>query len=214
MEKLPSIIAWKKKQYFVVKNCEFIISWLQKADRRGFLNFARCSLLQNWAPAGCEKLGKCLKVPKSDPQKCDWPHWQQWRNYGKRQSLKMCFSTDRFIFIKMFFFNLLIKCDVGREFCQSNNITMSVQIDFAAVMCINLTQSLIALEENISFMFQSSILILVIQFFLFQIHSFFVLQVCYSADNKLLFPLHVCWLFLFYIVEIHQVPNSANTHTK
>uniref|UniRef100_A0A7N8X346 N-acetylgalactosamine-6-sulfatase n=1 Tax=Mastacembelus armatus TaxID=205130 RepID=A0A7N8X346_9TELE len=30
--------------------------------------------VMNWAPAGCEKLGKCLKVPKSDPWKCDWPH--------------------------------------------------------------------------------------------------------------------------------------------
>lgn len=31
-------------------------------------------LLQNWAPAGCERLGKCLKVPSSQPSKCDWPH--------------------------------------------------------------------------------------------------------------------------------------------
>ncbi|XP_075877073.1 N-acetylgalactosamine-6-sulfatase isoform X2 [Nelusetta ayraudi] len=30
--------------------------------------------VMNWAPAGCEKLGKCLNVPKSQPQKCDWPH--------------------------------------------------------------------------------------------------------------------------------------------
>ncbi|KAL3065597.1 hypothetical protein OYC64_015703 [Pagothenia borchgrevinki] len=30
--------------------------------------------VMNWAPAGCEKLGKCLKVPKSQPWKCDWPH--------------------------------------------------------------------------------------------------------------------------------------------
>uniref|UniRef100_A0A3P9HYJ7 N-acetylgalactosamine-6-sulfatase n=1 Tax=Oryzias latipes TaxID=8090 RepID=A0A3P9HYJ7_ORYLA len=30
--------------------------------------------VMNWAPAGCEKLGKCLKVPKSEPWKCDWPH--------------------------------------------------------------------------------------------------------------------------------------------
>ncbi|KAF7664751.1 hypothetical protein LDENG_00167610 [Lucifuga dentata] len=34
-----------------------------------------CDLaVMNWAPAGCEKLGKCLKVPKSEPWKCDWPH--------------------------------------------------------------------------------------------------------------------------------------------
>uniref|UniRef100_A0A671TQ47 N-acetylgalactosamine-6-sulfatase n=1 Tax=Sparus aurata TaxID=8175 RepID=A0A671TQ47_SPAAU len=30
--------------------------------------------VMNWAPAGCEKLGKCLNVPKSAPWKCDWPH--------------------------------------------------------------------------------------------------------------------------------------------
>uniref|UniRef100_A0A8C5CVE2 Galactosamine (N-acetyl)-6-sulfatase n=1 Tax=Gadus morhua TaxID=8049 RepID=A0A8C5CVE2_GADMO len=28
----------------------------------------------NWAPAGCEKLGKCLKGPESLPWKCEWPH--------------------------------------------------------------------------------------------------------------------------------------------
>uniref|UniRef100_A0A667WV50 N-acetylgalactosamine-6-sulfatase n=1 Tax=Myripristis murdjan TaxID=586833 RepID=A0A667WV50_9TELE len=34
-----------------------------------------CDLaVMNWAPAGCEKLGKCLKGPKSEPWKCDWPH--------------------------------------------------------------------------------------------------------------------------------------------
>lgn len=34
-----------------------------------------CDLaVMNWAPAGCEKLGKCLKAPKSQPWKCDWPH--------------------------------------------------------------------------------------------------------------------------------------------
>ncbi|XP_067105195.1 N-acetylgalactosamine-6-sulfatase isoform X1 [Osmerus mordax] len=30
--------------------------------------------VMNWAPAGCEKLGKCFKAPKSQPWKCDWPH--------------------------------------------------------------------------------------------------------------------------------------------
>uniref|UniRef100_A0A8C8HY85 Sulfatase N-terminal domain-containing protein n=1 Tax=Oncorhynchus tshawytscha TaxID=74940 RepID=A0A8C8HY85_ONCTS len=28
----------------------------------------------NMSPPGCEKLGKCLKAPKSQPWKCDWPH--------------------------------------------------------------------------------------------------------------------------------------------
>ncbi|XP_034048192.1 N-acetylgalactosamine-6-sulfatase isoform X1 [Thalassophryne amazonica] len=30
--------------------------------------------VMNWAPPGCEKIGKCLKVPKSEPWKCSWPH--------------------------------------------------------------------------------------------------------------------------------------------
>nr|KAI8743502.1 N-acetylgalactosamine-6-sulfatase-like [Biomphalaria glabrata] len=30
--------------------------------------------VMNWAPLGCEKLGRCLPIPKSNPSKCDWPH--------------------------------------------------------------------------------------------------------------------------------------------
>ncbi|XP_033626135.1 N-acetylgalactosamine-6-sulfatase-like isoform X2 [Asterias rubens] len=30
--------------------------------------------VQNWAPPGCEKLGDCLPIPKSNPYKCGWPH--------------------------------------------------------------------------------------------------------------------------------------------
>uniref|UniRef100_A0A0B6ZYD5 N-acetylgalactosamine-6-sulfatase n=1 Tax=Arion vulgaris TaxID=1028688 RepID=A0A0B6ZYD5_9EUPU len=30
--------------------------------------------VMNWAPQGCEKLGRCLSVPPSNPYKCDWPH--------------------------------------------------------------------------------------------------------------------------------------------
>uniref|UniRef100_A0AAY4EJF6 N-acetylgalactosamine-6-sulfatase n=1 Tax=Denticeps clupeoides TaxID=299321 RepID=A0AAY4EJF6_9TELE len=34
-----------------------------------------CDLaVMNWAPPGCEKLGKCLKPPKPNPWKCEWPH--------------------------------------------------------------------------------------------------------------------------------------------
>ncbi|KAJ8271326.1 hypothetical protein COCON_G00101850 [Conger conger] len=34
-----------------------------------------CDLaVMNWAPAGCERMGKCLKAPKSQPWKCEWPH--------------------------------------------------------------------------------------------------------------------------------------------
>ncbi|XP_069758053.1 N-acetylgalactosamine-6-sulfatase [Narcine bancroftii] len=30
--------------------------------------------VMNWSPLGCEKLGKCLNIPKSKPWKCNWPH--------------------------------------------------------------------------------------------------------------------------------------------
>ncbi|XP_031530603.1 N-acetylgalactosamine-6-sulfatase isoform X1 [Vicugna pacos] len=30
--------------------------------------------VMNWAPPGCEKLGKCLEPPESVPEKCSWPH--------------------------------------------------------------------------------------------------------------------------------------------
>uniref|UniRef100_A0A8C0X6K0 N-acetylgalactosamine-6-sulfatase n=1 Tax=Castor canadensis TaxID=51338 RepID=A0A8C0X6K0_CASCN len=30
--------------------------------------------VMNWAPPGCEKLGKCLTPPESTPTKCLWPH--------------------------------------------------------------------------------------------------------------------------------------------
>ncbi|XP_020643891.3 N-acetylgalactosamine-6-sulfatase [Pogona vitticeps] len=30
--------------------------------------------VMNWAPPGCEKIGKCLKPPQPDPKKCFWPH--------------------------------------------------------------------------------------------------------------------------------------------
>ncbi|XP_026634532.1 N-acetylgalactosamine-6-sulfatase isoform X2 [Microtus ochrogaster] len=30
--------------------------------------------VMNWAPPGCEKLGKCLTPPESVPEKCSWSH--------------------------------------------------------------------------------------------------------------------------------------------
>ncbi|XP_078690387.1 N-acetylgalactosamine-6-sulfatase-like isoform X2 [Branchiostoma floridae x Branchiostoma belcheri] len=32
------------------------------------------SAVMNWAPPGCEKLGRCLKGPESKPYKCPWTH--------------------------------------------------------------------------------------------------------------------------------------------
>uniref|UniRef100_A0A8C9K4Z9 Galactosamine (N-acetyl)-6-sulfatase n=1 Tax=Panthera tigris altaica TaxID=74533 RepID=A0A8C9K4Z9_PANTA len=36
--------------------------------------FSLNSPCQNWAPPGCERLGKCLTPPESIPEKCFWPH--------------------------------------------------------------------------------------------------------------------------------------------
>lgn len=30
--------------------------------------------VMNWAPPGCEKLGRCLPVPSPAPHNCTWPH--------------------------------------------------------------------------------------------------------------------------------------------
>lgn len=30
--------------------------------------------VMHWAPNGCEALGECLPIPKSEPFLCDWPH--------------------------------------------------------------------------------------------------------------------------------------------
>uniref|UniRef100_G3TL90 N-acetylgalactosamine-6-sulfatase n=1 Tax=Loxodonta africana TaxID=9785 RepID=G3TL90_LOXAF len=41
----------------------------------GQVSLEKCSHPeQNWAPPGCEKLGKCLTPPESAPEKCSWPH--------------------------------------------------------------------------------------------------------------------------------------------
>ncbi|XP_007937357.1 N-acetylgalactosamine-6-sulfatase [Orycteropus afer afer] len=37
------------------------------------LNVCNAAVM-NWAPPGCEKLGKCLTPPESVPEKCPWPH--------------------------------------------------------------------------------------------------------------------------------------------
>uniref|UniRef100_A0A8C8M7Y4 Sulfatase N-terminal domain-containing protein n=1 Tax=Oncorhynchus tshawytscha TaxID=74940 RepID=A0A8C8M7Y4_ONCTS len=38
------------------------------------LNMCDMAVMKIGTPPGCEKLGKCLKAPKSQPWKCDWPH--------------------------------------------------------------------------------------------------------------------------------------------
>uniref|UniRef100_A0A3B3CEY7 N-acetylgalactosamine-6-sulfatase n=1 Tax=Oryzias melastigma TaxID=30732 RepID=A0A3B3CEY7_ORYME len=64
------------------KEYQDALSWISTVVQKhkeslvpGMPQLNMCDMaVMNWAPAGCEKLGKCLKVPKSEPWKCDWPH--------------------------------------------------------------------------------------------------------------------------------------------
>ncbi|KAG7233055.1 hypothetical protein INR49_003120 [Caranx melampygus] len=64
------------------KEYQDVLSWITPVVEQhkkmlvpGVPQLNMCDMaVMNWAPAGCEKLGKCLKVPKSEPWKCDWPH--------------------------------------------------------------------------------------------------------------------------------------------
>lgn len=67
--------------------------------------------LQNWAPPGCEKLGKCLKPPQSVPWKCNWPHWDTHHKQdtkSRKQDLEICLTAfcETIIFSKVCFSNL------------------------------------------------------------------------------------------------------------
>uniref|UniRef100_A0A665XC25 N-acetylgalactosamine-6-sulfatase n=1 Tax=Echeneis naucrates TaxID=173247 RepID=A0A665XC25_ECHNA len=66
----------------LTKEYQDVLSWISPVVEQhkktlvpGFPQLNMCDVaVMNWSPAGCEKLGKCLKVPKSEPWKCDWPH--------------------------------------------------------------------------------------------------------------------------------------------
>uniref|UniRef100_A0A3Q3WXN0 N-acetylgalactosamine-6-sulfatase n=1 Tax=Mola mola TaxID=94237 RepID=A0A3Q3WXN0_MOLML len=73
-EKFPiSVLA---KEYLdVLSRISPIVEKHKATMVPGLPQLDMCDLaVMNWAPAGCEKLGKCLNVPKSQPWKCDWPH--------------------------------------------------------------------------------------------------------------------------------------------
>ncbi|XP_056881635.1 N-acetylgalactosamine-6-sulfatase isoform X1 [Takifugu flavidus] len=66
----------------LAKEYQDVLSWISPVVEKhrstlvaGIPQLNMCDVaVMNWAPAGCEMLGKCLKVPSSQPSKCDWPH--------------------------------------------------------------------------------------------------------------------------------------------
>ncbi|KAE8297193.1 N-acetylgalactosamine-6-sulfatase [Larimichthys crocea] len=73
-EKFPISVLTKEYQD-VLSRISPIVDQHKKTLVPGVPQLNMCDVaVMNWAPAGCEKLRKCLKVPKSQPWKCDWPH--------------------------------------------------------------------------------------------------------------------------------------------
>uniref|UniRef100_A0A3P8UEL6 Galactosamine (N-acetyl)-6-sulfatase n=1 Tax=Cynoglossus semilaevis TaxID=244447 RepID=A0A3P8UEL6_CYNSE len=58
-----------------LKSISPIVEQHQKTLVPGAPQLNMCDLaVMNWAPPGCDKIGKCLKGPQSAPWKCEWPH--------------------------------------------------------------------------------------------------------------------------------------------
>uniref|UniRef100_A0A3Q2XF01 N-acetylgalactosamine-6-sulfatase n=1 Tax=Hippocampus comes TaxID=109280 RepID=A0A3Q2XF01_HIPCM len=73
-EKFPISVLTKEYQD-VLSRISPIVDHHKKTLVAGIPQLNMCDVaVMNWAPAGCEKLGKCLKVPTSSPWKCKWPH--------------------------------------------------------------------------------------------------------------------------------------------
>uniref|UniRef100_UPI0037E8D7A6 N-acetylgalactosamine-6-sulfatase n=1 Tax=Semicossyphus pulcher TaxID=241346 RepID=UPI0037E8D7A6 len=73
-EKYPISVSTEEYQD-VLSRISPVVEQHKKELVPGYPQLNMCDVaVMNWAPAGCEKLGKCLKVPKSKPMKCDWPH--------------------------------------------------------------------------------------------------------------------------------------------
>ncbi|XP_034436973.1 N-acetylgalactosamine-6-sulfatase [Hippoglossus hippoglossus] len=73
-EKFP-IRVMNREYEDVLSRISPVVQQHKKSLVPGIPQLNMCDLsVMNWAPAGCEKLGKCLKGPKSEPWKCDWPH--------------------------------------------------------------------------------------------------------------------------------------------
>lgn len=73
-EKYP--ISVLTKEYMdALSRISPVVELHKKTLISGFPQLNMCDMaVMNWAPAGCEKLGKCLKAPESQPWKCEWPH--------------------------------------------------------------------------------------------------------------------------------------------
>lgn len=73
-EKYP--ISPKTKEYS--DNMKIIKKLVEEHERsliRGKPQLNYCDVaVMNWAPPGCEELGRCLKAPPSNMKLCDWPH--------------------------------------------------------------------------------------------------------------------------------------------
>ncbi|XP_036836537.1 N-acetylgalactosamine-6-sulfatase isoform X3 [Oncorhynchus mykiss] len=73
-EKYP-ISAVTKEYQDALSRITAVVEKHKKGLVPGVPQLNMCDMaVMNWAPPGCEKLGKCLKAPKSQPWKCDWPH--------------------------------------------------------------------------------------------------------------------------------------------
>uniref|UniRef100_A0A8C7FY84 Galactosamine (N-acetyl)-6-sulfatase n=1 Tax=Oncorhynchus kisutch TaxID=8019 RepID=A0A8C7FY84_ONCKI len=70
-----SISAVTKEYQDALSRITAVVEKHKKGLVPGVPQLNMCDMaVMNWAPPGCEKLGKCLKAPKSQPWKCDWPH--------------------------------------------------------------------------------------------------------------------------------------------
>ncbi|XP_061526130.1 N-acetylgalactosamine-6-sulfatase isoform X4 [Phycodurus eques] len=73
-EKFPISVSTKEYQD-VLSRISPAVEHHKKTLVAGIPQLNMCDVaVMNWAPAGCEKLGKCLNVPMSSPWKCEWPH--------------------------------------------------------------------------------------------------------------------------------------------
>ncbi|XP_005107712.1 N-acetylgalactosamine-6-sulfatase [Aplysia californica] len=67
----PSSLIYKQQMPAILKAVKEHLATLKPGDPQ--LNWCDPAVM-NWAPPGCEKLGRCLPVPKSQPTKCVWVH--------------------------------------------------------------------------------------------------------------------------------------------
>ncbi|XP_049574271.1 N-acetylgalactosamine-6-sulfatase isoform X1 [Syngnathus scovelli] len=73
-EKFPLSVLSEEYQD-ALRRISPVVEQHKKTLVAGIPQLNMCDLaVMNWAPAGCEKLGKCLDVPESSPWKCEWPH--------------------------------------------------------------------------------------------------------------------------------------------